>query len=129
VFHQIFESGSAATSLTHTAPFRQHNWDQFVSSVPACADLAGTDHTVDCLLEANSTDILEGLNSSREKAVEGFPWDPTLDGPGGIYPDYPSVMFKLGQFARIPFISGTNLDEGACHVLLQLPRTKTNGDE
>jgi len=109
---QIFESGSAATPLTHTASFRQHSWDQFVSSVPACASLAGTDNTLDCLVDADITDLLEGINASREFAIEDFPWDPTLDGLGGIYPDYPSVLFQRRQFARIPFVAGTNLDEG-----------------
>ncbi|KAF5361721.1 hypothetical protein D9758_007283 [Tetrapyrgos nigripes] len=105
-----------ATPLTHRASFRQHSWDQFVSSVPTCANLAGTDNTFDCLLRAKATDILKGVNASRADAIEGFPWDPTLDAPGGLFPDYPSVLFKFGQFARIPFISGTNMDEGTVFV-------------
>ncbi|KAJ7101636.1 esterase 1 [Mycena epipterygia] len=30
----------------------------------------------------------------------------------GLIPDLPSVLFKRGQFTRLPFIAGTNLDEG-----------------
>jgi hypothetical protein len=45
-------------------------------------------------------------------AIEQFPWEPVIDGPGGLIPDLPSVLFKRGQFARLPFIAGTNLDEG-----------------
>ncbi|THV03013.1 esterase 1 [Dendrothele bispora CBS 962.96] len=108
----IFESGSAATPLTRHAAARQHNWDQFVGSVPTCAGLAGTNNTFDCLVDANVTDLLEGINASRELAEEDFPWDPTIDGLGGVYPDYPSVLFQIQHFARIPFITGTSLDEG-----------------
>ncbi|KAF5361669.1 hypothetical protein D9758_007282 [Tetrapyrgos nigripes] len=113
----IFQSGSAATAPTRSAAFRQvTSWDQFVSSVPACANLAGTSDTFDCLVNADPSDILEGANASREAAIEGFPWVPTLDGPDGIFPDYPSKLFALGQYARIPFISATNVDEGTVFV-------------
>ncbi|THV01239.1 alpha/beta-hydrolase [Dendrothele bispora CBS 962.96] len=77
-----------------------------------CASLAGTNNTFDCLVDANVTDLLEGIKASRELAEEDFPWDPTIDGPGGVYPDYPSMLFQIQHFARIPFITGTSLDEG-----------------
>ena len=40
------------------------------------------------------------------------PWVPTLDGADGLLPELPSLMYAKGQFSRIPFISGANLDEG-----------------
>lgn len=47
-----------------------------------------------------------------------FPWDPTLDvGEGSVLQDYPSSLYAKGHFAGIPFIAGTNLDEGS-HVIL-----------
>lgn len=44
--------------------------------------------------------------------MESIPWDPVLDGPQGLYPDLPSRLVKKGHFAKLPFISGTVLDEG-----------------
>lgn len=45
---------------------------------------------------------------------QGLPWaTPTVDtGRGSVFPDYASRLFERGQFARVPFIAGVNLDEG-----------------
>lgn len=47
-----------------------------------------------------------------DQSGELFAWDPTIDGPGGILPDIPSKLLAQGQFARLPFVAGTVLDEG-----------------
>jgi hypothetical protein len=40
-------------------------------------------------------------------------WTPTLDrGRNSIYPDLASRLYSRGRFTRIPFIAGTNRDEG-----------------
>jgi acetylcholinesterase len=49
---------------------------------------------------------------AQNEAPEELPWNPTIDGPGGFIPELPSLLFAKGIFAKIPFISGTNLDEG-----------------
>jgi len=108
----IFESGSAATALTFDAQHRQLDWNNFVAGVPGCENLSGTDNTFGCLQAANSTAILEGLLLSIAETPEQFPWSPTIDGPGGFIPELPSILFSKNIFAKIPFISGTNLDEG-----------------
>jgi acetylcholinesterase len=41
-----------------------------------------------------------------------FPWLPIVDGPGGLIPDRISKLCREGKFADLPFIDGTNLDEG-----------------
>lgn len=44
-------------------------------------------------------------------------WDLTLDsGQGSVFPDYPSRLYAQGRFARIPFITGTNQDEGVPQI-------------
>ncbi|KIK65980.1 hypothetical protein GYMLUDRAFT_158649 [Collybiopsis luxurians FD-317 M1] len=108
----IFESGSAATALTFNAQKRQVDWDNFVAGVPGCSNLTKTNHTFACLKSANSTAIQAGLLISEAEAPEQFPWSPTIDGPGGFMPELPSLLFRKGIFAKIPFISGTNMDEG-----------------
>ncbi|KAJ7131214.1 esterase 1 [Mycena epipterygia] len=108
----IFESGSQATAALFTPERREVDWENFVSGVASCASTAKSRSTFGCLQTANTTEIFQGLSAAMTDANEEFPWDPVIDGPGGIIPDLPSVLFKRGQFARLPFIAGTNLDEG-----------------
>ena len=79
-------------------------------------------HTLDCLRRANSSDISQGLRTYLATLSQLFSlsFDPTLDGPNGLIPDYPSKLFAKGQFACVPFIAGTNLDEGEEIVLFLL---------
>lgn len=57
--------------------------------------------------------MFSGVNIAIAEAPEEFGFDPTIDGPGGLFPDIASRLLKKGHFARLPFIAGTNLDEGA----------------
>ncbi|KAJ7700482.1 triacylglycerol lipase 3 [Mycena rosella] len=108
----IFESGSQATSGLFTPERRESDWETFVGGVASCASVATSGSTFACLREANTTEIFAGLSTAMVDATEEFPWDPVIDGPGGLIPDLPSVLFSRGHFSRLPFIAGTNLDEG-----------------
>ncbi|KAJ7835984.1 extracellular triacylglycerol lipase precursor [Mycena leptocephala] len=108
----ILESGSQATAALFTPERREVDWQNFVSGVASCASTATSGSTFGCLRNANTTEIFAGLSAALAEATELFPWDPVIDGPGGLIPDLPSVLFKRGQFARLPFIAGTNQDEG-----------------
>jgi hypothetical protein len=106
------ESGSQATSLNFHADRRELDWQNFVAAVPSCAEKADSGHTFDCLRHANTSEMLPGILNALSKAPEEFAFDPTIDGPGGLYPGLPSRVLAGGKFSKIPFISGTNLDEG-----------------
>lgn len=58
-----------------------------------------------------------------EETDEQLPFDPTLDGAHGLFPDLPSQLLPRGQFARLPFIAGTNLDEGTLFCPTELNYT------
>ncbi|KAF7350369.1 Carboxylic ester hydrolase [Mycena venus] len=88
----IFESGSAGGPDTFVASRGQSDWDNFVHAVP------------DVLLQA--------VETSWAKSDKGYPFVPVIDGPNGLLPDLPSALMEKGKFARVPFISGANLDEG-----------------
>ncbi|KAH6896269.1 triacylglycerol lipase 3 [Coprinopsis sp. MPI-PUGE-AT-0042] len=61
--------------------------------------------------EEIKTSYLEPSDPSYRNG--GLMFTPTLDsGPGSFFPDFTSRLYQEGKFARIPFISGTNLDEG-----------------
>lgn len=111
---KILESGSAQSPQEYPASRRQGDWNTFVSGVPSCASVATSGNTFDCLRSASTSDISTGLSYASSHASEAFPWNPCLDGPNGIFPDIASRLLNAGQFAKIPFIAGTNLDEGGC---------------
>ena len=78
--------------------------------------MAETSNTFNCLRQANTSEIFAGLIQSLAEAPELFGFDPTIDGPHGLLPDIPSNLLKAGRFAKLPFIAGTNLDEGSYAV-------------
>ncbi|KAJ7111458.1 extracellular triacylglycerol lipase precursor [Mycena epipterygia] len=121
----IFESGSQASAAIFTPQRREVGWQTFVAGVASCASKATSGSTFACLQNASTTEIFEGLSGALAEANEEFPWDPVIDGPDGLIPDLPSVLFKRGQFARLPFIAGTNLDEGT----LSMPSGINSTDE
>ncbi|PBK58395.1 esterase 1 [Armillaria solidipes] len=107
----IFESGSVSSPVTYNAATRESAWQNFVAGTPGCESVAGTQNTFDCLQAANSSAIYEGFVEAYALAIELSPFDPALDGPSGLLPDLPSRLWARGEFATLPFISGTNLDE------------------
>jgi len=109
---KILESGSAASPGLFNASRGETAWQAFVAGVPSCAQTATSGHTLDCLKNANSSDIAQGVRASLNNTSGSFPFDPTLDGPDGLIPDLPSTLLEQGHFACVPFIAGTNLDEG-----------------
>jgi len=115
---KILESGSPATLGIFDPSHQEPAWQTFVSGVASCTQTAKSGHTLDCLRSANSSDIAQGLRTSLTNSSDPFPFDPTLDGPNGFIPDYPSNFLARGRLARVPFIAGTNLDEGDETVLL-----------
>ncbi|KAK0229994.1 triacylglycerol lipase 3 [Armillaria nabsnona] len=109
----ISESGSASSPVIYNASTRESTWEYFVAGTPGCESVAGTQNTFDCLQGANSSAIYQGFVEAYELAIEDVAFYPALDGPSGaILPDLPTHLWAKGQFATVPFISGTNLDEG-----------------
>ncbi|KAJ7637237.1 extracellular triacylglycerol lipase precursor [Mycena polygramma] len=106
----IFESGSAASLTVLEASTRQLDWDNFVRAVPGCNQYK--DDSFACLRNANSSVLVQAMASASAQSHEVYPWAPVIDGPEGLLPELPSVLMEKGNFARIPFIAGTNLDQG-----------------
>ncbi|KAF7305595.1 Carboxylic ester hydrolase [Mycena chlorophos] len=119
----IFESGSQAASPLFLADRNEIDWQHFVANVESCSDLAKSGSTFACLRKASSAELLIGLNAAFNETEKEFPWQPLIDGPGGLIPELPSALFKKGQFTKLPFISGTNLDEGTLFT-----NTAVNGE-
>lgn len=96
-------------------------WETFVAGVPECAELAGSGNTLNCLRNnASFTGLVQGMSAVLASPPEAIPWNPVIDGEGGLFPDYPSNIISRGDFSHLPFISGTNLDEGVIPVLIRV---------
>ncbi|KAK0462856.1 extracellular triacylglycerol lipase precursor [Desarmillaria tabescens] len=111
----IFESGTASTPPPFNATAREDRedaWNNFVAAIPECSSYVGTSPTFSCVQNASSSEVYEGFLQAYSNTTEKFIFRPTLDGPSGLFPDLPSRLLLTGQFARLPFIAGTNLDEG-----------------
>ncbi|KAJ3510827.1 hypothetical protein NMY22_g15853 [Coprinellus aureogranulatus] len=107
----ILQSGSANGPQIFPAARNEAAWQDFVSKVRSCSDVAESGKSFACLKDAPTEDIIAALRESTSLADN--PWTPTLDiGEGSVYPDYASRLYAKGQFAKLPFIAGTNLDEG-----------------
>ncbi|KAK0184469.1 extracellular triacylglycerol lipase precursor [Armillaria mellea] len=117
----IIQSGAAAALPFFTPERNENAWNIFVSSVPGCGSWVGTPFTMNCLRKANTSAILKGFRElyKNHQAMEEFWFSPNVDGEGGLVPDLPS---RLSAGIQLPFIAGTNLDEGtefvpSCHNL------------
>ncbi|KAF4583827.1 hypothetical protein EYR40_002322 [Pleurotus pulmonarius] len=100
----ILESGTAKASR---AELREGFWQRF----SAAADCDEHDPW-DCLMAADS-DVL--LKATKAVTVWDAPLDfvPVIDGDDGLIPDFPSRLYEVGKFAKVPVLSGVNLDEGS----------------
>ena len=65
------------------------------------------------LIGKTSSLVFNGFQQSITEAQEDFVFVPTIDGHGGLFPKIASKLIKAGHFARLPFMVGTNLDEGS----------------
>lgn len=105
------ESGSQATLAIFTAESGDALWNIFTQAVPSCAS-AAQGKTLDCLRQASITDLLEAAAIAGSKNPGEFAFIPVVDGQGGVIPDLPSTLLSKGSFSKVPFIAGTNLDDG-----------------
>ncbi|KAJ7923534.1 extracellular triacylglycerol lipase precursor [Mycena leptocephala] len=110
----IFESGTMGTNRLLLPSDGQGLWTFFLSMIPACANTSATYTSFECLRNVPVDEIVTAHATAVATAVIG--WSPTIDGPGGLIPKLPSKLMAEGHFSRIPFISGTNLDEGTLFV-------------
>ncbi|KAF9531107.1 extracellular triacylglycerol lipase precursor [Crepidotus variabilis] len=121
----ILESGSAASLPGFPASAKEDAWQDFVVGVPSCASGSSSGNSFDCLLQANTSDIRTGFLSALTALGDRYGFVPSVDGDGGVLPDIVSRLLAAGRFAHLPFIAGTNLDEGT----LFAPRQNLTEDQ
>jgi carboxylesterase type B len=108
---QIFESGEAGTTGIFDANKSLEQWNIFVNNPPTCA--GNSSDQFSCLRAATTDQLLAAENAGLGATVGEFPFFPVLDGPDGIIPELPSDRLRSpGAGAKIPFMSGSTLDDG-----------------
>ncbi|KAL1744407.1 Alpha/Beta hydrolase protein [Schizophyllum fasciatum] len=114
----IMESGWAASSPLKLPAENEAAWRSFVSGISECGFALDDSTTFACLRSLKGTEAILANISPSEGAFgkELFPFGPVLDGPGGVIPDLPSRLYARGNFAKLPTISGTVLDEGTLFI-------------
>lgn len=80
-----------------------------MASIPGCEAVANTGNTIDCIRQADTQSVLQGLNGGQVFFFNGSNYQVVIDGPGGFLVDRPSVVPAK---SRLPMLIGTNLDEG-----------------
>ncbi|KAI9061774.1 esterase 1 [Trametes sanguinea] len=107
----ISGSGFASTIALFNATVREAEWTNFVQATPGCAN-ARPNNTFECLRNASVDTLLDAYKTSAAESPETYQFVPVIDGPGGLIPDSPSTLYAEGKFARIPLMTGANLDDG-----------------
>lgn len=131
LFHgAIMMSGAQSTSpLGPTADVWQGPYDM-VAQLTGCKNAstpitaAGNQSTFDCLKKVPAETLLNATITTKNNLLYalGFVWGPSVD--GDIIPGAPWKLLEEGKFARIPFISGNNVDEGTLFVPTYLNTTQ-----
>ena len=101
LFHRaISQSGGCTTRRTTDTEARQRT-----AQLAAASDCTDAENQLACLRALPVAELLE--------RSAGF--GPTVD--GGFLPDQPRALFDSGNFADVPYILGSNTDEGTLFLL------------
>ena len=97
--------------LMHTSQLEQ-DWQVFISRVAPCSG-SKHGHQLTCLREADAETLSKAQDDFMAAKTAGLlSFIPILDGPNGVFTDSPYKLYSSGHFARLPFITGNNKDEG-----------------
>ncbi|KAF9531108.1 triacylglycerol lipase 3 [Crepidotus variabilis] len=106
----ILQSGGPAPVPELFPSEKQPYWQNFTASVSSCSSVAVSNNTLACLRKANASEIASAYPGAVQAAGGVFGFNPSIDGQ--FIPELPSKILASGNYAQIPFIAGTNLDEG-----------------
>ncbi|CAJ2511469.1 Uu.00g070940.m01.CDS01 [Anthostomella pinea] len=114
----IMESG-AATARSVFAPSVPLYEQQFQEFLMHCGlDSVPDDKLFEQLraLPLGTISSASGYTWNRWSSSLRWPFQPVIDGPGGIIPDLPIKSWAKGNVLRIPILTGFNTNEGSVFV-------------
>ena len=111
LFHRAISESGGCTTRHPTAA-------EAAASAEALAAAVGCDGAdpLDCLRQVPVAMLLEQASNGEELNI-----DPVVD--GGFLPDQPRALFDAGDYAEVPYILGSNADEGTLFLLGTTPVT------
>jgi para-nitrobenzyl esterase len=121
LFHRaVSESGGCSASL---AGGPERTASEAASGLADFTRALGCDTAADplaCLRGKSASDIL--ANAPQPDPTGGsltspFTFGPVIDGPGGFLPDQPRTLLDAGRFVHVPYLLGSNNDEGMLFLL------------
>jgi para-nitrobenzyl esterase len=73
-----------------------------------------------CLRGQSASSLLAAspqLSEGTSSLTPSFTFGVVVDGPGGFLPDQPRTLYDSGQIAHVPYLLGSNNDEGMLFIL------------
>jgi para-nitrobenzyl esterase len=123
LFHRAISESGGCTTRTPTAA-------QGAATAATFATSAGCGAAADqlaCLRALPASALLAILQASSTpgSVVPNFTFGPVVD--GGFLPDQPRTLFDTGRYSKVPYILGSNADEGTL-FLITLPPITTEAE-
>jgi para-nitrobenzyl esterase len=111
LFHRgISESGGCTTRQQTPEEGAAH-----AAALSAAVGCGGMADELGCLRAVSAAELLANLPQGGGGVVPSFTFQPVVD--GGFLPDQPRALFDAGRFARVPYVLGSNTDEGTLFFL------------
>jgi para-nitrobenzyl esterase len=132
LFHRVIgESGGC----TMGGALREKALDDVKAGMVAYGEAIGCKEGADqlaCMRKVSVDDLLAQANQPSPGGGETFStgsWSfaAIIDGPNGFLPEKPSDLFDQGNIAQVPYLLGSNNDEGATFVWRSDPITTEEG--
>ncbi|KAI1187864.1 carboxylesterase 3 [Nemania serpens] len=114
----IIESGGATARAVFVPDHPLHE-QQFQEFLKLCGiQGVSDDELFDKLRSLSYSTIVSAAQSMWAKWSHTLRWpfQPVIDGPGGVIPDLPINSWQKGNVLRIPILTGFNTNEGATFV-------------
>ncbi|KAI0200632.1 carboxylesterase 3 [Astrocystis sublimbata] len=115
----IIESGGSTARATFVPdhPLHEEQFQEFLSKV-GIMEVMDEDKLFDKLREIPYNTIVSAQQAMWRTWADTLRWpfQPVIDGPGGVIPDLPVNSWKKGNVLRIPILTGFNTNEGATFV-------------
>ncbi|KAH8811907.1 triacylglycerol lipase [Xylogone sp. PMI_703] len=118
-FHRVIIESGASTARAIYPPNHPLHEDQFTDFL---LKLGLTETPDEQLLEALQSLPASKILQASEYVFNVYnpsvrwPFQPVIDGPGGIIPTPPLEAWKEGRYHKIPILTGFNTNEGAIFV-------------
>ena len=118
LFHRAISESGGCTTRQPTAAEGAATAATFASS----AGCGGASDQLACLRAQPASALLAILaQSGTGGIIPNFDFGPVVD--GGFLPDQPRTLYDAGRYARVPYILGSNSDEGTLFLLNTPPVT------